>query len=1509
MASVAGWVQQYTERHTERETPEGRAGYPLEGEAASANDYVVLPLGNTRTDQEARNELRDQNDDFNINNLTDQLLSAIIRMPSGFRTKTDLTALRGVPIGLLIYKLREKCMAYFQNTAILGHLVLVGTFIRFKNRVDTSSEGRPSIDNPDIPYYPKSISQDVDSFYFRQLPLDRVEYNWPFGSFPSDAIRGTTYKGNPRISLIDYMRDFTSSEEGSDMTFFVMGYGSYIFKRFRSFRSDGGYSGPNARYHTRVIRSGGLRQVLYRSFVGYLGLDYTFFVPGGSDGNCFEASLRWCYLKSTDDCMEPDFYKIWYKIMSERATDGDKNGTAEDYERKYKSNGYPTIQMRLIAFSFYWATGYKPELWYATSKSKERWKNLLARDSWTIEREDGSIEERVCHGRLTMFQMEDNGLIRDDKRRKEESQFKECEEEYYIDAAFNGELGRMMHCMGIHPAPPVFLSNVSPFMARGRSVLVKQIEVQTKVFFAEMYRQKNYWGDIKTEDIRYLVEAQLNRYQEKCVNTLIFNPESSKRVKTSNAPSSDNSSGGRDGGGSSKQVCWKLRKWNEEGCKPEYYVVAYDLETVTNTLETHMETPDKVYAPFRRGDLVTRFNSYERSIYDPVENQIPFSSQWIVVNTTDRGDYLKRKYDKMKEQNDIVSTITSFVSDVDSPNGEYFLSNVRTEKGGGVLGKCVEDMLVNISSYIFARGGKHVYCYAHNGAHFDAFVVLQFQRFEVCRILKTSRGVMTVTIRVPITMTVTNDFSYDYRIHDVDTPKVNIILRDTMLHVPGSLARLCKGFNVPSDYCKLDFPIQKVNAKNYDHPALSKLIEDYGENDVKALGVIIVKINDLIGSSPWKPANLTSLKPPIAQFVTCMGMIRESTRLHFERCLPRNIHPQAIDLPALRGWLQSATIGGRVNAYAKTYTSLYCGEIMKAALAKDVPKLQSLYSEMVENHSCMQVLDFTSLYPFAMDSCPMPTGRLRFASVEECWNMIDSVACLECDHLLSLCPKHRCEYNKEFNGQSHLRPFGIIIVKDVGYTQCQRKRNMCGRKSYHTSTQKATMLAYTLEDNAEYKKRKGGVEEIRETQSFTNVDLYWMSRQGFCFTVVGGFTFEVTSVYNLFIGPAFKDRIRAKKEGNKLLSDFLKLNYNGSFGITTQQDITDSFFVTRLDDKFRDMDPRDSEVRNAIYAAKFRKQWGSEGLEACEELTGEAFYLPSGQALFQKRKKEHLSEFFADQSPMQIGAAVLSWSRHIANLVMFNIGEEDQTYTDTDSICINDALTSCNDRLAAMICNRDDAPLGSLKNDHAENNGTEPRIFFSMIGTKKVKCHMTLNQEGKIRIFNTFKGLNVATEINGITKQPDYADYIACKTLLYLNIESSSPPVEVTSWKRDLQYGVSISNHLQMLSPDTYLEECKGTIVKDKCYGTVEFFVPHGCIVAPDYPVLLKVNDNNGGRLECTQGERRKENLVSHVWKGIDSIDLVNSFIEDYYSGVDSEYNPETEDYAKIMKAFEMASK
>jgi len=1485
-------VNLFTERgtaETVRDVVNRSAGYPLEGSNQTIERYIQLDLGNTRVDDLARREVIDQNDSFHINNaLSNNLLDAILDMPVGFRTKTTLTDLQGCPLGLLSYKLRARARERFGNDDVIGSLVLVGTFIRFKNRVDVL-DPRPSYVSYEIPYYPKAISKDVDSFYFVQLPLDRVEFIWPFATNnPASAIQGTTFMGRANISLVDYMAEFTHSSEGSDMTFFVMGYGAYIFKRFRNFRVVG-YGGENARFHTRVIRSAGLRQVLFKHYEGFIPRSQSsFYIPSGSDGNCFEASLRWCYLKQTNETELHTFKRIWRRIMEEG---GERcNTTAEEYESRYRNNGYPTAQLRLIALSFFWLSGFKVEMWYRRRKSMSEgeWTNLLKIQSYTDEKRP---VERECYGRILLFQCEDSGFVRDDLRKFLDDSLSEEESKGYSKSIKEGEIGRMMHCIGVSPPIDCFGGVRTLQDGEKRKFVIDHINDQSSNHFNTLYKQKKYWEDISEADVEDLVNIQKLRYSEKCVKTLIFNPEKKGKKEEENTSQGSKSSG-----------TWKERLWEKNGGNPEYYVFAYDLETVTNELSIHME-PGRVYEPFRKKDIASSLSQFQQTVYDPVENQIPFSAQWIAVNVSDRGEYLSRKQEEFGSNTAEVNTITIYEPDAISEDKEFFLSEVVTEEGGQLLGKCVEDMLVNIASYVHARQGKTAICYAHNGAHFDAFVVLQFQRFEIVRILKTSRGVMTVSLRVPVTMTQVDD--YDYREHDQDVPKITITLRDTMLQVPGSLARLCKGFNVPAKYCKLDFPIQKVNAHNYNHPAICNLIRDYGENDVKALAVIIVRINDLIGASPWKPANIRSLKPPITQFVTCMGMIRESTRIHFKRVLPVYMHPQAIDIPALRNWLQVATIGGRVNAYAKTYVSIYAGAIMKAAMEKDVSMLQELYKNMMETNQCTQVVDFTSLYPSAMDSCPMPTGRLHSVSASDCWNDIMAIGCSHCDKALSLCELHRCTYMKEVNGNCALRPFTIIIVKNVGYTQCHLKRNMCPRKSFLSTTQKATSLAYTLESNEEYSARKEGKEEIHGTQAFSNVDLYWMYRQGFTFEVIGGFGFEVTTMYNLFIGPAFQQRIRAKQEGNKLLSDFLKLNYNGSFGITTQQDIIDSFFTARIDESLRDVDPRNPEVRKAIYNFKATHAQKNQGLDATEELTGEAFYLPSKQGLFQKRKKDHLSEFYSDQSPMQIGAAVLSWSRHIANLVMFNIGEEDQLYTDTDSIQINNGLTISNEHLAKLICNRDDAPLGSLKNDHADNNGTEPRIFFSMIGTKKVKCHMTLNKEGKVRIFNTFKGLNVATSLeNGVNKHPEYAEYITCKTLLHLNIESCSPPVTVTSWKRDLQNGVSITNHLQTLSPNTYLEDCKGTIVKNKNYGTVEFFIPHGCIVAPDFPVF---RDEKRG-MECTQGLRRRKQLLDKIWVGIESEEVVSSFIDDYYEGVDSEYNPNTEEYKKIMEAFAFIS-
>lgn len=1549
-------TQQYGNAHQERIVfSVTDVGYPLAG-----GEEVEVVGGDggqfvgTSNDQVVRNIFYDLNDSFKYSILNHKVLDVIIDMPPGFRTKEqfdreynsslnqhfDKTGLlEGVPLGLLLVKLflrirqRYPHLSNDEVKTILGSFAIGGVFYRFKNRVDVG-EGVPSEADPEIPYYPKSVAYDCETFYFNFLSLDRVVYAWNFQGPQSDAsITDIYFRGIPNITLSQYCQEFTKADGGSDITFVIFSATSHIYKRFESIVRVG-YVGVNARFKTRVIRSAGLRQVLFEPYEGVIGdfrgtntpfyepsQDYRFYVPYGGDGNCFEGAIRWAFLQNAnaaavaineeldvEACLSL-FKKIWHQITEACASS--MKMPVERYKKKYRENGYPTAQMRKIACYFRCFTGYRLVMWYRQNRGEcsaptyegdGKWIDLLSQPNSNFEGEN-------YRGEIVLFQCTDDGVVRDDRVKREREKCSKAEMEAFQKGVDSGELGRMMHCIAVYPAPSFFNGNQihrvnTRVLGATRNLFISLINEDLTRFFKLMYKKKKYWETITELDIARLVECQKIRYKEKVVNTLIFGK--------------GGGSSGADGGSSSSSfsaTCAMSRpsKKRRETVEPEalpYYVCAYDLETIDNCSEAHFE--DRVWSPFSKRDILMKLDEDQKKMLDPIESQIPFSAQWVMVNASDTGEFLRRK--KEEEEKSGVSSIIQYPG---AESSEFFLSDAHTELGDGLLGKCITEMMVKVAEFTHFNGGKICYCYAHNGAHFDSYVLLQYQKFEISYILKTGRGILSVSIRVPISMTEINLklSAYDYRVDDLKTPKVTLIFRDTILHVPGSLRRLCKGFNVPPEYCKLDFPIERVNYRNYNNPALKPLLKSYGENDVKALAVIMVKINNLIGASPWRPANITNFKPPITQFITCMAMIRASTRLHFEKVLPNFMHPKAIDIAALRRWVQDAAKGGRVNAYAKTYVSPFTQLILMAALSRDEELLKGYYSLMTERKQCMQVLDFTSLYPYAMDSCPMPTGALFFLPADACLRDIDAIGCSECDRLLSLCPKHRCTFNNNdsLSTPTELRPFSIIIVKNIVYkgfsADGSTKRNMCGRKVFNKNTDKPLSLLYSLESDEEFSARSnspyysGTSETLHSTEGFTNIDLYWMRRQGFSFEIVGGFSFAVTSVYNLFIGPAFKERIKAKKEGNKLLSDFLKLNYNGSFGITTQQDILDCYFVTRINESLHYIDPRESVVRKEIYKSKMGHH--VDGLTACEELTGEATHLPNRQSIFQKTKKEHLGEYFADQSPMQIGAAVLAWSRHIANLVMFNISDDDQTYTDTDSIAISQAAIDSLPQLQALIKNEDDAPLGSLKNDHAENNGTDPRVFLSMIGAKKVKMHLTLNQEGKITVFNTFKGLNVATQSKNPAK---FAEYITAKTLFHLNVESSSPAVEVTAWRRDLQHGVSISNHLQHLSPDTYLEDCKGTFIKHTPCGIIEFFIPHGSKHPVHYPVFVSNTEENciGRNPCCTQGEWRRKNLENDVWGGYLTVGLFEKFLEDYYVGYDKPEVIDTPEFRQIENAFQL---
>lgn len=1427
--------------------------------------------------------------------ITNEVLDAILDLPVGYRITGDLmNTLQGCPLGYFVERLQHRARERGGAAAAreIYSFVLVGNFYRISTEisVDPIPTENP-YDNRESDFYmSKRATRNLQQYNFMQFPLGRVIWAGLTAGGEGTDRNVMNYFRNGEDELEDYIRRWGASEGGSDIQTFIFAKGGYIARRYGYLDSN---TFPAAIRNSHIMRTAGLRQIILRHhtmaftfndvFFDKTVSPFTLYVPGGDSDNCFLESIRWFLLKWEErefysslmadrdflgnvegeggECLHEPFdedeamkriRRTMYRVIDACKPKGCPN--VREYLRRYHQ-GFPTSEMNRIGKELFELKGILLSLWKKNGEGK--WENLLS----------FSLKESVTPSvEIPLFLMTDSGKILNTKEDSDSTV-----EKFKMEGVCDGSLGHMLHCITVYPAPRFFFQlrregggggiSSGNAMGRARTGFCKEVTSITVPLLLDLYEKNRYFPEITFEDIGRFVRSQNHRYNGDEVGTLIFNSSKFKKENGGNKPTSTPSD--------RKRKRWQEIQEEGEG-KPRNFVYAYDLETVDN----EGKNQHLVYPPFRK-----EFVSIN---YEPLESQIPFSAQWVGVNVSDAGVFLERKIADKK--------CPLAYGRVGIPHPEYFTTEVVTDYGENhLLGECIESFLVDIAVDTHAQGGKVAYLYATNGSKFDAYVILQFQRFEILKMLKTSRGIMFAALRVPITKPGPR-LDYHFKNDDVDgSPKITVILRDISLIVPGSLSRLCKGFQVPAEFCKVDFPIQMINASNCYNPKIMEVCGDYGEKDVCALAVIIQKINLLIGNSVWNPANHTSDKPPVVQFLTCMSMIRESTRLHFQKVLPIFLHPRAVDIPVLRNWVSMAAIGGRVTSYARTYVSHHFEEIMSDPFNKDF--LRELHKKIVDEGSSMQCLDFTSLYPFVMDSCPIPMGNLKPISPETCEEHIRGVGCDVCDRLKTLCPQHRYYFGK--NDSMCTRYFSIIIVKNVRPSPDKNSlRNLCPRKTYNTSTGKPLGLNYSMETNEEFFKRKEGKEKMLDTQSYSNIDLYWMRRQGFTFEIIGGMTWATTSVYNSFIGPAFQLRIDAKKEGNKLLSDFMKLNYNGAYGITIQQDISDTFFLANLPEEYQQICPLDPRVRSAILQQQHNKNEGGDLLTS-EELTGESFYFPNGQNYIQKKKKDHLAEFYADQSPMQVGAAILAYARHVGNLVLFNLESEyDFVYTDTDSIALSDHVIKNDAAIQKLICNRDDAPMGSLKNDHADNNGTEPRIVFGVFGAKKVKGYITLNGEGELRVFNTFKGLNISLDIDGRKIKPEYAEYETFKALLNINESFTSVPVEVQAWKRDLSSGVSIGNHLQNFERETYTNFFQAILphVCRPC-GDIEYLVPHG-EACNFHPNAIRISSEDS----CSNAAPPR---IYESYK-----EKVNEFVEGYYRGCKEEYHPGTEEYQKILDLF-----
>ena len=981
-----------------------------------------------------------------------------------------------------------------------------------------------------------------------------------------------------------------------------------------------------------------------------------------------------------------------------------------------------------------------------------------------------------------------------------------------------------------------------------------------------------YNSTVTLSELHRDVSYQLKRESEGKVPTLIFNNTSTK---------------GRDTNDSTLSDRMKLQHFNQNLKQGEYAVVAYDLETV----ELTMEIMDTIRPEFRQSPA-TAEDMLEGG-YQPVESVVPFSAQWAPVNVSFRGRMADRAReagvrvahyrctDQGIEDKPIEGTSNLWTEDV-------LLREVETCYGNNVLGECIEEMLVNMARWAHRNGYGFIAAYAHNGCGFDAYVCLRYCTFEILRMLKTSRGILILDYKVPtgIVNPVTHKEIF-----------IPVRLRDTKVWLNGNLKRIAEAFKCPKVWQKIDFPITLINHRNCYNPEVRKVLEVYGENDVRALAWIIRELNYVIGESPWDPASVYSVKPAIVQFVTVMGMVKAATLNHFRRELPRSLIqtlPAAIDLPILRNWLKKATIGGRVEAYARGYISPYCARILQAYMRDDKDTLKSLYSQMVASGGCDMVLDVTSLYPTAQALCPMPTGKLyALSTLAEAEVLISSIGCNACELQCKLCPLHR----NDTRGEARLRTFGIVIVKDLVPPRSTERFALypfCARK-----LEKDQGLVYTFETNDQIRQRYDDPDIILDIQSYTNVDLYWMRKLGFTFTIIGGFAWETTDMYQSFLLDAFELRKKAKEQGNAVMSEFIKLQINGSYGVTAQGDIDDSGILVTLPDNLKFLHPSSPEVHQFLHTHRHTQLQHSEYIK-------DGLLLPNGQTYLSKSKAPGIAEYFSALSPMQIGAAVLAWARHIVNLIIFHPSVTPMKYTDTDSIEITQrSVRFLEEHCPGVIDNNKTAPLGTLKNDHLESCGPGARVFFGIFGTKKVKMYMVITEDGQVHLCTTFKGFNPRMiDDEGMRFHGDHYEYSIAKTLVEIFYQGSACDKEVTSWKRSMDEGIRINHHSQHFNSETYLDRSKGCKFEVRQgNGCTEMFVPFGSPITPEhefYNTIAHLTDKKGKKkMQIARNDLRCRKLKAAL-DGQMEQEHIMEFLNKFYSQRESFNLLDNEEFQNI---------
>jgi hypothetical protein len=831
-----------------------------------------------------------------------------------------------------------------------------------------------------------------------------------------------------------------------------------------------------------------------------------------------------------------------------------------------------------------------------------------------------------------------------------------------------------------------------------------------------------------------------------------------------------------------------------------YGLMVYDMETVENVRGLQ----HKVWEPFQQKFSWHEYSTaiqnefhgnmealrrVEKEMFALVEAQIPYCVQWGLVRAVGGETPIYRDW-------------------------------ARIEWGNNKLGKCVDDFFRNAATLCYSFGIQTCYAYAHNGARFDALLMKTYiKEHKIKDVLITPRGILSMKVIVTVP--------------GQTNKKVTFILRDTMAFFGQSLSTLCQVFGVPERFSKTDFPITKVNMRNYDNAELRKMLMPYVQNDVFALSFIVRAIDRILTTVVHEhedphPMSLEGaagqnvqtsgfrlyFKPAIARFMTLMSVVKfQQKHLFYENGILSTLSP--IDLPVLRNVVNYANVGGRVQAFWRSYTSKYAAQLLRDFAIHgndgDMTERRALYAMMCAGKNYKKVLDVTSLYPYVMESYPMPTGNVRYVDDEFCEQVLAALDCSWCLRGGKKCERHSC------GGEDDLIKLGFVIMLITNVAPPPKESaslmNICPRKTVDRNGPSG--LLYSWETDKAYAERMGGKKRLPMSQAYSMYDVYWLKKCGWSFIILNGMQFECSYVFRPFIQKMYVRRNEAKerekREGlPKCESTFWKNDYNGHYGVQCQKDIHERYIVAEektqrgmpvvvdIENEMADEDV--SAFQAATTRARlphpdsFEKALRASRVAPDEEIvrTTHTHKMNNGQWLIRLRKCKNAFSEYADQSPNQIGAAVTSGARHHMNLLLFEHFDK-CGYTDTDSLsCLGGLCETLEteERYRGIIDESATPVLGTYKNDH---EAPGEKVFMSFYLGKKIKLHVTVDESMKIRFHSTFKGYN-PSKLNrlGDEIRSEAVQYMRIFALGEMFYRGAVTGLRQTEFERDISRGVII---------------------------------------------------------------------------------------------------------------------